>query len=253
MDWRYKLPEAIDEKVRAILKEAGFEWKKWEELPDYDFAINDWHFAVYGPQYAQDKVAFELLAEFLGHENQIARVLWVLISSDGKHLFEAKVGANVNYYLSPDGKIWERDSDFDLRKWTWNKFWVWERGKARNEPLIDRTKEPWRSLTGKQSYVPIIRMDAVGNMYVFLKKSTRYSKQKIIVEDNKIIVNNDIEYSLVVLNKKHHPIFHLPWQLVFISQVFPDYWIHPLPDGSGFYRIEYREREAVIYFHPLPK
>lgn len=30
------------------------------------------------------------------------------------------------------------------------------------------------------------------------------------------------------------------------------HWIKPLPDGSGFYRIEFREREAVIYFHPLP-
>jgi len=252
MDWRYKLPKAIDEKVRAILKETGFEWKKWEELPDYDFATNDWYFAIYGPQYAQDRVAFELLAGFLRHENQIARVLWVLISSDGKYLFEAKVKTDLSYYLSPDGKIWKHDSDFNLRKWTWSKFWLWERSKERNEPLIDRTKEPWMSLIGKRSYVPIIDMDAIGNIYVFLERFIQSNKQKIIVKSNKIVVNNNREFTLIVLSRKHHLIFHLPWRPVFESQVFPDYWIHPLPDGSGFYRIEYREREAVIYFHPLP-
>lgn len=263
MDWRHKLPKAIDEKVHTFLKEAGFEWKKWEELPYYDFATNDWCFSSIGLQYAQDLIAFDLLVPFLRKENEIiSRGLWILISSDGKHLFDMQLVTEPIPYLAPDGTIWLKDSDFNPQNFKWSKIWWWKKGEDRKEPLIDRIKEPWKSImtTEWELYGDIIQMDFVGNVYVFLKtqslKSQRRKEFKIFVEGKTIVLPSLIsggELSLVVLDSKRQLLTYLPWQHAFINQTIPCRWIAPLPDGSGFYRIEYREREAVIYFHPLPK
>jgi len=59
------------------------------------------------------------------------------------------------------------------------------------------------------------------------------------------------EQALVVLDGQRRLLTYLPWRLSSVEHI--EEWVHPLPDGSGFYRIEYREREAVIYFHPLPR
>lgn len=259
MDWRYKLPKAIDEKIRAFLKEAGFEWKKWEELPHYDFATNDWHLGSIDPKYAQDQVVLDFSVPFLGHENQIARRLWVLMSSDGKHLFEMQLGTKLLPYLAPDGMQWLRDSDFNPRNWEWSKIWWWKRGEEKGEPLIDRAKEPWKSIMTRERklYVAIIQMDAVRNIYVFLERYPLKPKErKIFVEEMTITFPPPTyggELALVVLNNERQMLTYLPWQHAFINQNIPCCWVVPLPDGSGFYRIEYQEREAVIYFHPLPK
>jgi len=55
--------------------------------------------------------------------------------------------------------------------------------------------------------------------------------------------------ALTVLDRHGHLITCLPWTQKAVES--DESWNKPLPDGSGFYRIEYREREAVIYFHPL--
>lgn len=73
MDWRYKLPKVVEDKIRAVLKGAGLEWKKWKELPNYDLATNDWN--VLDLQCGQDQVSISLYAELMGQEKQIARVL----------------------------------------------------------------------------------------------------------------------------------------------------------------------------------
>ncbi|MFA0744667.1 MAG: hypothetical protein LASZOEIN_001462 [Candidatus Fervidibacter sp.] len=56
--------------------------------------------------------------------------------------------------------------------------------------------------------------------------------------------------ALTVLDRYGHLITCLPWTQKAVGS--EESWVKPLPDGSGFYRIEYRKREAVIYFHPLP-
>lgn len=58
------------------------------------------------------------------------------------------------------------------------------------------------------------------------------------------------EMALTVLDRqKRSIIYRLPWAPVSLETA--NTWIKPLPDGDGFHRIEYQEREAVVYFHPL--
>lgn len=258
MDWRYKLPKAIEDKVYNFLKKSGFEWKKWEELPHYDYATNDWYFLQRGPEYSQNKVALKLRSPFLGDVNRIARKIWLLISSNGKQIFEMRLTVEGSPYLSPDGTVWVRESDFNTREWKWSKVWWRKASEERGEPLIDRTKEPWKSITERMFFGPSIQMDAVGNIYVFFERRPAKPREQRIIVGGEVITFPPStlggELALVVLNSKRQLLVHLPWQLAFSAvQTAPFNWIAPLPDGSGFYRMEYREREAVIYFHPLPK
>jgi len=123
---------------------------------------------------------------------------------------------------------------------------------------LEKRKPDWiKILLGKQrelQFSPIINIDAKGNIYLIWQKAPIRPYQRIIVEgrEKKIAAPTTGlgESALIVLDKNRRFLTYLPWQSTYL--VLPPNWIKPLPDGSGFYRIEYREREAVIYFHPLP-
>jgi hypothetical protein len=59
------------------------------------------------------------------------------------------------------------------------------------------------------------------------------------------------ERALVVLDSQRRLVTYLPWTPYSVET--QDKWVKPLPDGSGFYRIQFFEKEAQVFFHPLPK
>ncbi len=125
--------------------------------------------------------------------------------------------------------------DFEERKPDWIKVLFGEKGKTWIGPIPD--------------------VDAKGNIYLTWQRGPSRPYQRIIVEGEEMHIPAPTigggESSVVVLDKHCRLLTYLPWQQTYLE--LPPKWIKPLPDGSGFYRIEYREREAVIYFHPLPK
>jgi hypothetical protein len=84
--------------------------------------------------------------------------------------------------------------------------------------------------------------------------ATAFSKRvspKFIVGNEVIDYYGNNELTLTVLGKRKRLLTYLPWTHIGLES--RENWVKPLPDGRGVYRIEYRGREAVIYFHPLPK
>ena len=263
MNWYYEneIPKSVKDKIHHILNKVGLKWKRWKELPDWDLSSNDW-IVLELISTQKNQVYIKLSAPFLGTDGRYLKLLRILLNSDGSQVLDIQLASARNpYYLSPDGKFWIVNSDFDEERWTWNRIWLFEKGKEKGEPLIDRltNKEPWadKIILGK-AYFPIIRFDAKGNIYLIWQRYPQYPLKpleprfkvgrKTIVESPRTFGG---EQALVVLDGQRRLLTYLPWRLSSVEHI--EEWVHPLPDGSGFYRIEYREREAVIYFHPLPR
>jgi hypothetical protein len=252
IDWRSKLPQEVESRIRAVLKEAGLEWKKWTEVPRYDLATNDWH--VLGAQSEREQVAVRFSARFMGSERRYVRILWILMQNDGSRIIDVRLGTEKIPHLAPDGSFWLRESDFEVDRWTWSKVWWWKKEEGKGEPLIDRTqnKEPWAdTITLGKATPPKIEMDAKGHIFLVFNRDTMTTQERRYLVEGKVVDtvpagSPATEQALIVLDKESKVVSYLPWHLGIDT-------IKPLPDGSGFYRIQFLEKEAVVYFHPLPK
>ncbi|MEM2250174.1 MAG: hypothetical protein QXP16_05690 [Candidatus Bathyarchaeia archaeon] len=260
IDWRRELPRHVKEVRDKVSAEVGINWEKlWKERQSH---AHPWDLIVLELKTGPNQVAFSLGGEVLRkEEDRIAKFLWMLCSSDGKEIFEAHIDVTPPS-LEFDGNLWmyklEREGGMgSLLK----KVWFFKKGEEEGEPLIDfeGQKPDWiKILFGEQGRTwigPLIDVDTKGNIYLTWQRGPSRPYQQIKVEGRYMrILAPTIgggESALVVLDKSRRFLTYLPWQQTYL--VLPPDWIKPLPDGSGFYRIEYREREAVIYFHPLPK
>jgi hypothetical protein len=92
-------------------------------------------------------------------------------------------------------------------------------------------------------------------LYIYLFWEREYPEprfQQFQIEGKKIDdfpLNS--EQALTVLDSQRRLVTYLPWMPCSLESY--DRWIKPLPDGSGFYRIQFFEKEAQIFFHPLPQ
>lgn len=261
VDWRKELPRHVKEVRDKVSAEVGIDWQKlWEERQSH---AHPWDLFLFDLSCSPNQVAFSLAGVF-GKEDSLGRSLWMLCSSDGEEIFEARIGVQIPIapYLGFDGNIWmykvEREGDM----WSpWKRIWLFKRGEDEGEPLIDleKRKPDWvKVVVGEQEKLwvaPSIEIDTKGNIYLTWQKAPTRPYQRIVVEGKESRIPSPTiglgESALVVLDRYRRFLTYLPWQQTYLEM--PPKWVKPLPDGSGFYRIEYREREAVIYFHPLPK
>jgi len=262
IDWRRELPKHVKDVRDKVSAEIGVDWEKiWEERKES--YVHPWDVSVYHLDCGPNRIGISLHATFFGAENYLARFLWILCSSDGKEIFEAHIGTRVPF-LGFDGNIWIKEIERLKDIWSsWKRIWLFKRGEEKEEPLIDlEKKQPeWINKVifgeAEKVYGPTINIDAKGNIYVIFERGFSLERQRI-----KIQVEGKYRYvlaptiggaegALVVLDKHRRFLTHLPWTLTYLEYPNWQHWIKPLPDGSGFYRIEFREREAVIYFHPL--
>lgn len=258
IDWRKGLPSHVEEVKKKVSAEAGIDWMKlWKEKETY---AHPWDLVVVKLSCSPNQVAFSLLDSF-GGEDHFAKSLWMLCSSDGKEIYEAHIGTRTPL-LGFDGNLWMKIVEWEGGAWSpWKRIWLFKRGEDKGEPLIDLEgqRPEWiKVIFGEQKKIwigPTINIDSKGNIYLIWQKAPTRPYQRIVVEgEEKRIISPTIglgESALVVLDKNRRFLTYLPWQPTYL--VLPPSWVKPLPDGSGFYRIEYQEREAVIYFHPLPK
>lgn len=274
IDWRFQLPKNVEEAIVKVLTSKGFRWR-----------AEDWWF--FGEEFSSglQQVVLSFYSDAISREGTgygYANDLWILMSSDGSKVLDVRLDSVVEIpYLSSDGTLWMWKSDLDLQTGVWNRVWFWELGKKQGDPLIDRTKnrEPWKgkvTLGGddKELYPPTILRDSKGNLYLIwkrdilkkelykkgaeaalealIKRLTKYFYvgKKVVLKVPPLSIGG--EKALVVLDRQRNLVAYLDWQQ-YTLELPGKTWIHPLPGGSGFYRIEYREREAVVYFHPLPR
>ena len=248
-DWRFSLSSEFQNKIEMTLKDKGFKWKtRW------------WICNIEG---SADKVMMRFILED-PKSGKLNGYLKIIASSDGKKLLNVEVEESMNTILSANGDLWFYDSDFDIKHRIWSKIWLWKEGDSRGKPLIDRTrvKEPWGPffLLGEKIYASDIYIDTKGNVYLIWERDAQKDFCRKFIVEGRIIIEYKVdvkalgnkELALIVLDKQKRLLTYLPWTHIADLESWEN-WIKPLPDGSGFYRIEYREREAVIYFHPLPK
>ncbi|MCS3921289.1 hypothetical protein Q2T83_00005 [Fervidibacter sacchari] len=252
VDWQKVLPVEVKAKIQSILN--------IQDLEKYYWSVQK----IVG---SKDKVLIRLFTDKLSERHRYGLdipkgILWLVFSSDGKKCLSIEIEKpNREYVLDANGNFWLCEIDYNLLDpQSWQKIWIWKKDENKEKPLIDRTrnKEPWSPylILGEKVHFPDIYIDAKGNIYLtFIRNADKNYTKKFFV-NNEIFVYSiykgsfgNFEYSLIVLNRKGQMITYLPWTH---QPELGLHWIHPLPDGSGFYRIEYREREAVIYFHPLP-
>ena len=217
VDWRLQIPAAH----RKIIGRAVLAWPNTGRIPTLATGGN--------------RVCIRINGEALGSKDQIARALWLLCSLDGSKIISARVALQAYGPETPslmlDGKLWAETLDNRPGYPDWSKLWLWDIHQSQRLPLIDRIKnvEPWRSkLTLGKVLPPDVMVDKKGHIYLFLRKM------------------RGAEKALVVLNKHHHLIFSLPWRQ---NDLLPVRWIKPRADGTGFYHIEFLDKEARIYFH----
>ncbi len=247
IDWRKEIPQSLKEKVTRALDELKLKW--------------DTGWRVFEMHVGENNVGILAHGRAVGGENGITRELWMLLGGDGE-LADTKVirPGQPLPLLDPMGEIWFRLNDFEAKGFTWNRLWLWPSGQPRGTPLIDRTSEPepWSDhITLGKPNPPQTRIDARGQIYLdFLRADTKAHKRRFVVED-KVIYEDygqggaNGERALVVLDRNRKYVTSTGW--IPTSVEICDGWVKPLPDGSGFYRIQFMEKEAVVYFHALPK
>jgi len=183
--------------------------------------------------------------------------LWILIEGDGGQVLDVKVlrDKDPKRILMPDGTIWLTQVELTKlcfpsevkRKGWWGKIWLWKEGEEKGEPLIDRNKKPW------EDWLPLYRQQekpwGILDKSYFDDKGRIYLYYRIISD-----LRGTLRSGLIILNRQREILRHVTeLNITQPMQEYGDLTLSHLPDGSGFYRIEYREREAVIYFHPLPR
>ena len=120
-------------------------------------------------------------------DNFLARLLWILCSSDGREIFEACISSKAWFwFLGYDGNFWieliERKVDIFT---PWKRIWLFKKKEDKGEPLIDleKRKPDWiKILLGKQrelQFSPIINIDAKGNIYLIWQKAPIRPYQRI--------------------------------------------------------------------------
>lgn len=247
LDWRNRLPRELEIRIGNVLKEKTLGWRR------------GW--SVAGLEGAMDKIAIRFTGKAVGQEGGIARTLWILMRTNRGQVLEAKVSGKDWYgeetpYLAPDGRFWVIQSDFDAERFTWSKVWIWEKGKERGEPLIDRqsNKEPWTDkFTLGNAGPPAVRVDGIGHVYLLWTREYAEPRMCRFQVEGKTIDEFPLggERALIVLDRQKRLVSYLPW--IPYSVEIQDKWVKPLPDGSGFYRIQFFEKEAQVFFHPLPQ
>jgi hypothetical protein len=241
VDWRYQLPDELQQKISSALKEHGLTWEQGWTVTRLEA----------GP----DQVAMQFYGGAVGRGKNL--VLWLRLRGDGSQVLEVRV-ARSTPHLALDGSLWEYQTDLNLSTYRWGKLWVWQRGKEKGEPLIDREKnpEPWPgTLLLGQVGPPSLQIGAQGQVYLDWLREVTPARERRFYVDGKVLSLPRLSYggerALLVLDQQERVVAHLPWTPC--SMYYANRWVSPLPDGSGFYRADLTEREARIWFHPLPK
>ena len=237
------------------------------------------------------KVVIDLLINTpsFSHERKVCRVV---LTSDGNRILKVRVGRVWHEempYLGSDGKWWTvkvegkalsgtfkekwitADGAYLTKKYA-IRLWIWSGSKGKRKPVIDLSvdSEPWKGRVSivredgvqrtkdglpTNAYLNLdrLRIDSKGNIYLILTRwRVKESDFNVNVKVRSVWVGATVqELALVVLNEYGRVISSIDWTPVCLE--YPSAWIHPLPDGRGFYRVEYTEKEARVYFHPLPK
>lgn len=246
LDWRDRLPKAINDRVRAGLNAQGKRWQAGWVVSRLESGTN--------------RVCARLLGEAIQPpDGPFGGVFWVVLQSDGKEVLQTNVSLD-SYgedtpHLMPDDRFWASRSDFDVNRSTWSRFWLWQKGEPKGPPLIDRTsaKEPWPdTIRIAGADVPEVTVDTKGHIYLFWRRAAPKGRmQRFLIRGNIRATHYHSERALVVLDRQRRLLAYLPW----MPETPESYGggIQPLPDGSGFYRIQFLEKEAQVFFHPLPR
>lgn len=254
LDWREKMPDMVLKKLAVV-------------APQFDFTTRwSWNFSSVAQ--AGGKVLLQFSGEDVksseGNGSKSIRTrMELLVSSDGRRLFEVKTAPPTDFsrvpLYTPNGIAFEFCTDFNIKTWQIGKLWVWRQGQPKGTPVIDfkANKPSWLTQLKitKEQFTPDPAFDSRANLYLMWSRDSKAPEKRFIVEEKvwmePPMTSRDGEKALVVLNKAHKPIAYVPWTTTYweLSEV----WYRPVPDGSGFYRIQFHEKEAHIYFHALPK
>ncbi len=253
LDWRRKMPNFILSRLAVV-------------APQFDFT-KQWNWGLNFTESAGDKMLLSFTGEdvksSLGNgSNRIRTRLELLLSSNGKELLDLRISDPLQKQLlprfSPNGKVWQYDTDLNMNTWKVHKLWLWEDGKEKGAPFIDlQAKEPkWLEVLklDANQITPAVYFDTQSHFYLLWQRESKSPAKRFVVEGKSRmrdpITMGEGEKALVVLDKTRKPIAYLPWTTTYWEQA--DNWIKPVPDGSGFYRIQFEEKEARVYFHALP-
>lgn len=243
-DWRVKTPSSIMEQIADAAKKQGLN------------ISSDTGWGTIRLTTDGQRVLVWLSGGGLGSVKHISRTLCLLLSGDGKQVLDVKIVPQNPLLLTPGGQQRSISTDFQVDTFSWNKLWI-SQGPIQKTILIDKAHKltPFASvlqLGNGRLVSPYI--DARGNIYLpWAREDTKHYTRRIVVGQDVHDLDAPMmegERALVVLNAKHQVATYLPWMPNTFE--YGDTWIKPLPDGSGFYRIEFAEKEARIYFHPLP-
>ena len=227
VDWRTRVPAPIKDSLKRALQSHKLQWP------------TNW--VTYLMESGENRVSIRLLSNNLGRQGQVVNVLWMLCTKDGKQSLGARIG-KANYgpetpRLMLDGQLWASRSNYSVETQRWSKSWLWPKNGHPNAPLFDfnANNQPWRGKINLGNVLPPwVERDKKGHIYLF------WQKQESQLELNP-------KRSIVILNKNHRMIDFLPWRS---NRTYHGKdWIKPRADGTGFYHIEFLDREARIYFH----
>jgi hypothetical protein len=256
LDWRAKMPETVLKKLAVV-------------APQFDFTT-PWSWNVDGISEAGGKVLLQFAGNDVkssegdaGTRKRINTKLEMLVSSDGKKLYEVRTARLLDDSPFPDyapnGVVFHTPSDFNPQTRKASKLWVLKQSRPEGTPLIDlKAGVPSRLSQlkmGNEQRLPAVAFDSKENIYLRWRRDSQAPEKRFMVEGKSQmsgpITSRDGEKALAVLNKAHRPIAYVPWTTTYweLSEV----WYRPVPDGSGFYRIQFDEKQACIYFHAVPK
>lgn len=226
-DWRTAMPSGIKKKLKK--KSPDGIWDL------YSFSAAGNRMLVYLDE--RDPQSYVSLQDLLTQ-----------ISDDGSEIINLeprKEGENIWNILSPDQQRW--NVDYELSNGNQN-LWLWKAGTKRGSPLLTRQEIMKLSSWWQKNFsfepsqrLPNISVDGRDNIYMEWNRTLRRE------------VNNEKAHyeqmAVVVMNAQRQIIAYLPWKN---KSFLGDQKIFILPDGSGFYRVEYASDELLVYFHPIP-
>ena len=266
-DWQQSLPEFVN---TSIYGSVGSDvWQSM--LPQIKSQTRTWMITRLdntGDRVFLDIMNFGGAPTYYPPEAKITKahkLSWRLVlSSDGGQLIQANPITEVEartstLFRSSDGVLWHSETDWVGNARNWTMLWVWKDGEAKGVPLVTRAelsqpREEWQKLIGTQPQnPPQITVDGKDNLYLNWQR-------KAIKPDRTFTVGKESwsrgpmdedggQRALIVFNSQRKFVASVPWTLCYYQS---EDWIFPIPDGSGFYRSEFGEKEMDIYWHPLP-
>lgn len=254
LDWRERMPDMVFKKLAVV-------------APQFNFTTR-WDWKIDGIYEAGEKVLLQFSGSDVKSEEgdgskSIRTKLEMLVSHDGKKLYEMRTARLLDDSPFPDyapsGVAFQTRSDFNSETWKVSKLWVWKQGKPQSAPLIELNigKPSWLAQLklGGDQFTPVAAFDSKENLYLMWSRDSKAPEKRFVIEGHsemrEPIGSRDGEKALVVLNKTHKPIAYVPWTTTYWE--LSEGWYRPVPDGRGFYRIQFDEKEARVYFHALPK